>query len=102
MQINFHQKSLQLSDHQKDYIVAKIETLSRYKVMEDPSVTVKVDVEYSEHVSSDKKIMMGVTATIPGSVLRAETDCLTVEEGIDLIEEKLRHQLDKYKTVHGG
>jgi ribosomal subunit interface protein len=101
MNINFHQKKLHLSEQQKDYITAKIETLSRFKVMEDSSVTVKVDVEYHEHASSDKKIMMGVTVNVPSSVLRAETDCLTVEEGIDLIEEKLQHQLDKYKTVHG-
>ncbi len=102
MQINFHQKNIHLSDTQKDYVSAKIETLTRYKVMEDPSVTVKVDVEFHEHKSSDKKIEMGVTVTIPGGLLRAESECLTVEEGIDLIEEKLQHQLDKYKTVHGS
>ena len=99
MQINFHQKGLRLSDRQEDYISAKIEMLAKYKVMEDPSVVVRVDVEYQEHLSSDKKILMAVTANIPQGTVRAETDALTVEEGIDLLEEKLRSQLEKNKTV---
>jgi ribosomal subunit interface protein len=100
MQINFHQKAIHLSDNQKDYISAKIEQLSKYKIMEDPSVLVRVDVEFQQHLSSDKKILMAVTVNIPQDVLRAETDCIAVEEGIDLIEEKLRHQLEKHKTAH--
>lgn len=102
MQINFHQKNLTLSEQQEDYVSAKIETLTRFKVMEDPSVTVKVDVEYMEHASSNNKIIMAVTATVPGALLRAEADASTVGEAIDLIEEKLQHQLEKYKTAHGG
>jgi ribosomal subunit interface protein len=99
MQINFHQKGLRLSDRQEDYITSKIESLNRFKIMEDPSVVVRVDVEYQEHLSSDKKILMAVTASVPQETLRAETDALTVEEGIDLMEEKLRSQLEKYKTA---
>lgn len=99
MQINFHQKGLRLSDRQEDYISGKLESLAIFKVMEDPSVVVRVDVEYQEHISSDKKIMMAVTATIPQDTLRAETECLTVEEGVDLLEQKLRTQLEKNKTV---
>ncbi len=99
MQINFHQKGLRLSDRQEDYITSKIEMLSKFKIMEDPSVVVRVDVEYQEHLSSDKKILMAVTASVPQETLRAETDALTVEEGIDLLEEKLRSQLEKYKTA---
>lgn len=100
MQVNFHQKSIHLSDAQKDYITEKVEMLQKFKVMEDPSVVAKVDVEYFENASSDKKIQMAVTVNIPGTILRAEEAALTVESGIDLIEEKLRHQLERYKTAH--
>jgi ribosomal subunit interface protein len=100
MQVNFHQKNIHLRDDQKDYISGKLEMLTKFKVMEDPSVVAKVDVEYFENASSDKKIQLAVTVTIPGSTLRAEEASVSVEEGIDLIEEKLRHQLEKYKTVH--
>ena len=100
MQINFLQKGLHLSDTQKDYISAKIEQLSKYKIMQDESVLARVDVEFDENRSSDRKLVMAVTVQIPRETLRAESDCLAVEEGIDLIEEKLRHQLEKYKTSH--
>jgi len=100
MQINFHQKNLHLSDSQKDYITGKIMGLEIFKVMDDPSVVAKVDVEYQDHLSSDKKIIMGVTVVVPHETLRAETDCSSPEEGVDLIEAKLRHQLEKYKDTH--
>jgi len=100
MKVNFHQKNLHLSDAQKDYISEKIEMLKKYRIMEDPSVVVKVDVEYSENTSSNEKILVVATVNIPGAVLRAEESALTVEAGIDLIEEKLRHQLEKHKTAH--
>lgn len=99
MQINFHQKGLRLSQTQEDYISGKLESLAIFKVMEDPSVVVRVDVEFFEHISSDKKITMAVTVTVPQDTLRAETECLTVEEGVDLLEGKLRAQLEKYKTA---
>jgi ribosome-associated translation inhibitor RaiA len=99
MQIKFHQKGLRLSGQQEDYITAKLEALNKFKVMEDPSVAVRVDVEYQEHVSGEKKISMAVTAVVPQDTLRAETSALTVEEGIDLLEAKLRTQLEKYKTT---
>ncbi len=102
MQINFHQKGLRLSDRQEDYITGKVESLSIFKIMEDPSVVVRVDVEFQEHLSSDKKILMAITAAVPQGTLRAETDCLTVEEGVDLLEQKLRSQLEKDKTVREG
>ncbi|MCC6643224.1 ribosome-associated translation inhibitor RaiA [Candidatus Peregrinibacteria bacterium] len=102
MQINFHQKHIHLSDAQKDYAQSKIEGLARFKVMEDESVVVKVDVEYREHIASDKKILMAVNVHIPGEALRAETDCVSIEEGIDLIEPKLASQLEKNKTAKQG
>lgn len=100
MQITFHQKNLHLSDSQKDYMSEKILQLSRYKVMEDPSVVARVDVEFHQHASSDKKITVAVTVNIPKELLRAEAECISVEEGIDLIEPKLAQQLEKYKTAH--
>lgn len=100
MQINFHQKGLRLSDSKKDYISGKIESLDRYKLMDDSSVIVRVDVEFNEHADTNKKIFMSVTVEVPKSELRAEADCISVEEGIDLIEPKLVQQLEKNKTAH--
>lgn len=68
--------------------------------MEDQSVIIKVDVEYQDHLSTDQKIFMAVTVDVPKQILRAETNCISIEEGIDLIEPKLASQLEKYKTVH--
>lgn len=100
MQIQIHQKHISLGEKQQEYIENKLNSLSIFKVVEDPSVMAKVDVELMEKGVEDKNIQMNVTMSVPGTVLRAETVCKGVEEGIDLLEAKLRMQLEKYKTTH--
>ncbi|MGL5831552.1 MAG: ribosome hibernation-promoting factor, HPF/YfiA family [Candidatus Altimarinota bacterium] len=100
MQIQIHQKNIHLGEGQKEYIESKLNSLSIFKIVEDPSVMAKVDVELLEKSVEDKNIEMKVTMTVPGSVLRAEIFCKSIEEGIDLLEAKLRMQLEKYKTTH--
>ncbi len=100
MNITFHQKGITIGDAQKDYTEKKIEALSRYKVMEEESVLVKVDVEFFESRVDDKNIFMAVTVHVPAAVLRAETEAYSVEEAADLCEQKLVPQLDKYKETH--
>lgn len=100
MQIQIHQKHIHLGEKQKEYIENKLNSLNIFKIVEDPSVMAKVDVELLEKGVEDKNMEMKVTMTVPGTVLRAETFCKAVEEGIDLLEAKLRMQLEKYKTTH--
>ncbi len=100
MQITYHQKHLSLSQRQQDYIEKKLRTLKKFKVLADDSVQVRVDAEYLDSKTSDTSIEMKVTMSVPKTTLRAESKAITIEAGIDLIEEKLRKQLRKYKEKH--
>jgi ribosomal subunit interface protein len=97
MKINYLQKHLSLTDGQKEYIETKLDHLKKFDRVEDESTLVKVDVEYTESKISDRKILMIVQMVLPHMVARAEVDCKTVEEGIDLAHDKLKIQLEKHK-----
>lgn len=99
MQVTINEKGVTLSDFQKDYIVKKIDYLgSLEERIADDSTRVKVDIEMRKLKTTNKKITVEVTMFVPNAVIRAEVSSLTVEEGIDLAEEKLRKQIERYKT----
>lgn len=99
MQITIFDKHLRLNDQQKGYIQEKIEHLKHLgERIDDESTQVRVDVEHHDLKTSEKNISLQVTMFVPHAVLRAEVLSKTVEEGIDLAVEKLRSQIDRYKT----
>lgn len=98
MQISFHEKNLTLNANQKEYITDKIEALGTYgERIDDESTQVRVDVETNKNKTTDKNITVQVTMYVPHAVIRAEVFSTTVEEGVDLAEEKLRKQIERYK-----
>ena len=97
MQINIYQKDIKLNERQKDYIQDKLLPLTRFTMLEDPSALAKVEVAYHDSKISDQDIKISVNLIVPKHNLFAEVFAKTVEEGTDLIEEKLRNQLEKLK-----
>ncbi len=99
MQVTIHERSLNLNEGQKDYVSEKIDHLKNYgERVDDESTHVRVDVEHNKIKTSNKNITVQVTMFVPHAVVRAEVLATTVEEGIDLAVEKLRKQLERYKS----
>ncbi len=99
MQVKIHEKNLTLSEAQSDYIIQKIDHLGNLEErVDDESTKVKVEVGTNKTKTSDRKLSLQVTMFVPNAVIRAEVKALTPEEGIDLAEEKLRKQIERYKT----
>lgn len=99
MQIQIFSNSVTLGDNQKDYINEKIENLKKYEErIADEASIVRVDVEMTKVKSGDQKIVTQITMYVPNAVIRAEVNGATVEETIDLAEEKLKKQIERYKT----
>jgi putative sigma-54 modulation protein len=99
MQVTIHEQGLRLNETQKDYINEKIDHLKKYEErVDDESTQVRVDVEMNKVKTSNKNIRVQVTMYVPNAVIRAEVDGVTMEEGIDLAVEKLRKQIERYKT----
>ncbi|MFC1750837.1 ribosome hibernation-promoting factor, HPF/YfiA family [Pseudomonadota bacterium] len=99
MQVTIFDKHMRLNDDQKDYVQSKIEHLKKYSdKVDDESTKVRVDVESKKSKISDKDISVQVTMYVPNAVIRAEVVSTTIEEGTDIAVDKLRKQIERYKT----
>lgn len=99
MQFTIHEKGLKLLDSQRDYILAKVDHLKTYgERMKDESIQVRVDVETNKMKTTNKNYTVQITLFVPHAVIRGEVYATTVEEGMDLAVEKLKKQIDRYKT----
>lgn len=99
MKIQLFSKSVTLGDNQKEYIENKVDNLKKYEErVADEATIVRVDVEKSKMKSGDEKISTQITMYVPNAVIRAEVKGSTVEETADLAVEKLRKQIERYKT----
>lgn len=101
MKIQLQCDKIDLSESQEKYIVEKIESLKKfYDKITDEAVMVRVNVEKHESLDQKRKIIIKVTMSVPQAMFRAEVNAFNIEEGTDLVHEKLYRQIDRYKTKH--
>ncbi|MCD6109601.1 ribosome-associated translation inhibitor RaiA [bacterium] len=99
MKIQLFSQSITLGDNQKQYLEEKINNLKKYEErVADEATIVRVDVKKNKVKSGDEKIVTQITMYVPSAVIRAEVNGSTVEETIDLAVEKLKKQIERYKT----
>ena len=99
MKIQLSSQSITLGDNQKDYIEHKIDNLKKYdERVADEATVVRVDVKKTKVKSGDERISTQITMYVPHAVIRAEVKGSTVEETADLAIEKLKKQIERYKT----
>lgn len=101
MIININSEKYELSDSQQSYIEEKLYALKKFcQKFTEETVQVKVVVEKNETLEQSRKIILRVTMSVPKALFRAEANAFTVEEGVDLIQDKLTRQIERYKTKH--
>ncbi|MFC1655922.1 ribosome hibernation-promoting factor, HPF/YfiA family [Patescibacteria group bacterium] len=99
MQIQIFSQSVSLGDNQKEYINEKVTNLKKYEQrVADEATMIRVDVEYTKSKSDGQSIATQITMYVPNAVIRAEVKGSTVEETADLAVEKLKKQIERYKT----
>lgn len=99
MKIQIFSHTVGLGDNQKEYIEEKIGNLAKYEErVADEATSVRVDVEHSANKTDGDKISTQITMYVPNAVIRAEVKGVTVEETIDLAVDKLKRQIERYKT----
>jgi len=99
MKIQIFSHSVNVGENQKSYIEEKIGNLSKYEErVADEATSVRVDIEYSANKTDGDKISTQITMYVPNAVIRAEVKGVTVEETIDLAVDKLKRQIERYKT----
>ena len=98
MNIQFIKSHLDLIDAQKEYITKKIEHLGKLADrINDESMEVHVSIKENKLKTTDHNISVEVTMIVSHALIRAEVNGKTLEEAVDLCEEKLRRQIERYK-----
>lgn len=101
MKIQIHCEKVELSDSQELYLTEKIESLKKYyDKISSETVIVKIDIEKNETLDQKRKFIIRVTMSIASASFRAEVNAFNVEEGTDLLVDKLYRQIDRYKSKH--
>lgn len=96
---NIHTKNLTLSDDQKAYIESKVEKLLNYSAhAADESTEIRVEINEIGLHSAQPMIEIQVTMFVPQSIIRAEDKGKIVEEATDKVVEKLKKQIERYKS----
>lgn len=99
MKIQISENRIRLTSEQKDYIEKKIGSLKKYADrIADEATKVRVEVSEKKIKSRGNPIFCQVTMSVPRAIIRAEVGASKVEEAIDLVESKLRKQIERYKS----
>lgn len=90
-----------ITEDMKKYASRKIGKLDRY-VAKHARTSLRAEIKLRENKSKDRKIF---TATVllhmPHEVVEASESTINMFAAIDIVEEKLKYQLRKYKEQHG-
>ncbi len=98
MNIQIHSKTLNLSSDQKTYLESKAEKILHYSARaHDESSSIRIHIEHEDLKDKAQQIHCVVNIAIPQDLLHAESYAQTVEAAIDICEEQLNRQVDKYK-----
>ena len=101
MNIQISSSNVDLSSHQTDYIISKINLLNKLsQKISNEAVLVKVVVDKSNDKNLKKQSLIRVTISAPNAVFRAEVAAFTFEEAVDSVQEKLERQIKRYKAKH--
>lgn len=99
MNIEIFKNHIELSENEEIYLREKIEHLAKFSLqMEDESVLAKVDILHNKVKNPEKQVVVQVTIDVPHAVIRAEESGSTMEEALNLVYEKLKRQIEKYKN----
>lgn len=90
MRFDIRGKNIELTDALKDYTTKRLSKLEKY-IEDVKEAQVALSIEGEGH-------KVEVTIPLNGVILRGEEASSDMYSSIDLVEEKLEKQIDKYKT----
>ncbi len=94
MEIKYFTQNIYLKGELKKFLEDKIKKLSRFS---KNIWQVDVDLSYSQSHPKEKALRLEINLKMLNKILRAEIRAADLQTAINLIENKLRKQLEKYK-----
>ena len=98
MKTEIHKKNIEISEYQKDYVNTKIEKIaSMWRMMNDETSVIKVSFEQLSVKDKHNNISCHIVINLPKQTITTTESWQSVQETIDLAEDKILHQLSTYK-----
>jgi len=91
----------EVSDELKKYVYRKIGRLDRYIPLHARK-SVHVDIKLKERkIKAHTECMAEVIMHLPKEIITSKETTVNLFAAIDVVEEKLKNQIKKYKSKHG-
>ena len=101
MKVIIKATNLELTGPLKVYIEEKMDDLDKYlQSLEQSSIQVRIEVARASnhHRHGEDVYHVDANLDLPGEVLRAEEDSDDARAAIDAVKDKLKREIEKYKT----
>ena len=84
----------------KKYVKRKLGTLDKYLPRAHKAIGMSVDIFRDPSGKEDNRYKVTVKLEVPGQDIIAETATINPHSAIDIVEQKLKLQIKKYKEKH--
>jgi ribosomal subunit interface protein len=100
--LDFHSVHTSLDEELKQYISHKLEGLDKY-VSPAARRSLRIEIFAKENKTHGaKRYEFEVIAHLPKEKIRISEETINMHAAVDIVEEKLKQALIKYKNIHGN
>ena len=98
MKIELHTKNCSLTEHQREYVNKKLDKInSMWRVMKSDTSVIKATFEHLEVKDKQHNMSCHIVINLPKKDLVVDVLWQSIEEAIDIAEDKVLAELSKYK-----
>lgn len=94
-------RSFEITDDLRHYTEKKLGRLDRYLPHAHKATGMSVEIFRDPSGKEDNRYKVTARLTLPGSEIVAETATMNPHSAVDIVEQKLVVQIQKYKQKHG-
>lgn len=94
-------RSYEITDELRRYVDKKLGRLDRYLPHAHKATGMSVEIFRDPSGKEDNRYKVTARLNLPGSEIVAETATMNPHSAIDIVEQKLVIQIQKYKQKHG-
>ena len=98
--IQLSSRKYEIDDNLRKYVYKKLGKLDKYMPKSHKAIGMTVDIFRDPSGKEDNRYKVTAVLEVPGSDIVAETATINPHSAIDIVEQKLKLQIRKYKDKH--
>lgn len=98
--IQLSSRKYEIDDNLRKYVFKKLGRLDKYMPKDHKAIGMTVDIFRDPSGKEDNRYKVTAVLEVPGNDIVAETATINPHSAIDIVEQKLRLQIKKYKDKY--